>query len=90
VADARDKTEGVGTRASGSDADADFVREVRSLAAQLKALAKQQEMRLHLAGDHGADSDISKINQSVSEIEKVTSSIVASGTEGATLISVFA
>lgn len=86
--EAQNNTGESGTRTSGRDADADFVREVRSLAAQLKALAKQQEMRLHLAGDRSADNDLSKINQSISEIEKVTSGIVAA--EGATSISVFA
>jgi hypothetical protein len=66
---------GLYQKSSGSDADREFIKDVRDLAAKLKALLKQQEARLHQAGDLTADGDISKINQVVGEIEKSVSSI---------------
>ncbi len=77
-------------KSAASEADRDFAREVRNLAAQLKALAKQQEMRLHLAGDHTADSEIVKIGQAINEIDKVISGIAASSAEAGSAINVFA
>lgn len=77
-------------KSAASEADRDFAREVRNLAAQLKALAKQQEARLHLAGDHTADSEIAKIGQAINEIEQVVASISAPSAEAGSAINIFA
>jgi len=85
----QNKIAGLRQKSSGTDADSEFAKEVRSLEEKLKALAKLQEMRLHLAGDQTADGELSKTNQALSEVAKIVSSIISPGME-ASSVNVFA
>jgi hypothetical protein len=64
-------------KSSSADADRQFAEAVRTLAALLKALARQQAQRLHKAGDHTADHELNQINQVLVEAEKSVSGTVA-------------
>lgn len=86
----QNKISGLNQKSSGTDADSEFTKEVRNLEEKLKALAKLQEMRLHLAGDQTADGEISKTNQALSEVAKVVSSIISPGMEASSSVNVFA
>lgn len=77
-------------KSSAADADRDFAQEVRTLAAQLKALAKQQEQRMRRAGDHSADHDIAQIGQALAEAEKSVSGMAASSMAVTASVSVLA
>jgi len=74
-------------KSSDAEADRKFASEVRTLAAQLKALAKLMKQRLHQAGDHSAEQDYDLTNQVLAEVEKSISYIIGNNM---TLISAFA
>jgi len=77
-------------KSSVSEADKEFAREVRELAAKLKAMAKLQEVRLKLAGDSSAKDEIAKIHEALREIEKTVTKITTPISEPAASINTFA
>lgn len=64
---------GLQQKSAISNADLEFIKEVRSVAAQLKALIRQQEMRLNQTGDQ--TGEIPRMYQAFGEIEKSISAI---------------
>jgi hypothetical protein len=66
-------------KTAAANADRQFAQDVRTLAALLKALARQQEQRLHKAGDHTADQELNQTSRVLAEAEKSVSGMVAPG-----------
>jgi hypothetical protein len=60
---------------SASEEDQAFAMEVRKLAAQLKALAKQNEVHAHKGKDQSTEREMADINEALREIEKSLSSL---------------
>jgi organic radical activating enzyme len=60
---------------STSQEDQAFAMEVRKLAAQLKALAKQNEVHAHKGKDQSTEREMADINDALREIEKSLSSL---------------
>lgn len=60
---------------SASKEDQAFAMEVRKLAAQLKALSKQNEVQAHKGKDQSTEREMADINDALREIEKNLSSL---------------
>ena len=71
-----------------AEADRQFAQDVRTAAALLKALAKQQEQRLHKAGDHSEDHELSQTNRVLAEAEKSVSGMLAPSTSATAVFAV--
>jgi hypothetical protein len=71
-----------------AEADRQFAQDVRTVAALLKALARQQEQRLHKAGDHSADYDLKRTSQALAEAEKSVSGTLAPSTNATAVLAV--
>ena len=78
--DVQKVTGNVKQKTAEAEADRQFAQDVRTLAALLKALARQQEQRLHKAGDHSADHELSQTNRVLAEAEKSVSGTLAPST----------
>jgi hypothetical protein len=71
----QNKSDELTQKISATKANQEFAREVRTLAALLKMLARQQKQRLSEKGDHSADREIAQTNQALAEVEKSLSSM---------------
>jgi archaellum component FlaC len=88
--DLQNKIVEIRQKSSVSDADREFIQEVRRLAAQLKALANQQKQRLHLTKQQAAHHDLNQTDQALANVEKSVSSIATGVMPPTVSISTFA
>jgi len=77
--DLQNKAAELSSKTSSAEVDRQFSREVRTLAALLKLVSRQQKERLLQAGEHLADSEIIQTSQALADAEK---SISGSGAPG--------
>ena len=77
--DLQNKAAELSSKTSAAEADRQFSREVRALAALLKLLARQQKQRLQQAGEHSADREMVQTSQALAEAEKSVSGTCAPG-----------
>jgi hypothetical protein len=89
-ADLQNDIAGLQQQSSSADADSEFVKEVRNLASQLKALAKQQVKHVPQAGGQTADVEIANADQAINEVEKIAFSIVVSSMQVSSSVNIFA
>ncbi|PKN04993.1 MAG: hypothetical protein CVU74_04070 [Deltaproteobacteria bacterium HGW-Deltaproteobacteria-9] len=75
--DLQSKAVELSSKTSTADANRQFAQEVRTLAALLKLLSRQQKERLHQAGDHSADREIAQTSQALAAAEKSISGVGA-------------